>query len=89
MKDASTCSHPLNIAWSDDSLVAAKVLVLERACRVWEDKRHGLKASMRVVGEPSWGSNFEMVEQEEGIKISEFTSSDASTDSGAYTFALF
>lgn len=66
VNNAFSCSHPLQISRSYLPLVAFEVFVIEGALEcIWDS----LKASMRVVRECSWQSNFGIIEHQEGVEV--------------------
>lgn len=80
VQNASSGCHPLQISRSYLAFAALEVLVVEVALL---HVGHSFEASVRVVGESCGQSDFEVVEHEEGIEVSEVLVADNPDDLGS------
>ena len=80
MDNSSSSGHPLHIAWAQVASVTFEVFV---AHFVLQHVSDSLKASVRVIREPTWEAHTEVVKHEEGLHLWQFSYSYHSSYFGA------
>lgn len=80
-----SCCHPLDIPWTYHPLVSFEILMGELS---FKHVGHSLESSVRVVWEPSWQFDMEVIQHQERVQSPEVLVAQNPDDSGPFAFIL-